>query len=62
MNPLKSAKNFVVRHKTRLLVTTTVLSVTTVAVMKVGLNQHNEFLKAEGLFDKFYLLGDFAEK
>lgn len=51
---LDSAKNFVEQHKTKILVTTTVVSTTAAVAMRIGLKQHNDFLKEKGLHDEFY--------
>lgn len=47
-----STKNFVVRHKTAVAVTATVLVLQ--ACNRAALNQHNEFLKEHDLYEKFY--------
>jgi hypothetical protein len=53
---LASAKNFVVRHKTAIAVTTTV--VVMFAINRAALKQHDDFLKENDLYDKFYTLED----
>jgi hypothetical protein len=53
-NALVSTKNFVVRNKTRILVTTTATAVTLVVIQARGLKLHNEFLEEHGLTDEFY--------
>lgn len=47
-----SAKNFVVRHKTKLAVAAT--ATVCYAIHKSALDQHNEFLKEHGLYEQFY--------
>lgn len=55
-NPLVATKNFVVKHKTKILITTTVVSTTAAVLMRTGIAQHNEFLKQHGLYEEFYAL------
>lgn len=57
-NRIVTAKNFVVRNERKILVTTTVVATTAAVVMRTGIKQHNEFLRENGLFDKFYELVD----
>lgn len=55
---LASAKKFYLRNERRILITTTV-AVTSVAVlMRVGIKQHNDFLKEHDLYDMFYTQED----
>lgn len=51
---IESTKAFLVKHKDRILITTTVLSTAAVVGMKIGLNQHDDFLKEHDLYDAFY--------
>lgn len=51
---LVSAKNKVVKNKTKILAVTTVAATGAVVLLKVGLNQHDAFLKEKGLYDEFY--------
>jgi hypothetical protein len=52
------AKNFVVAHKTGILVTALVVTTTACVLMKNGISQHNQFLKDHDLFEEFYNLVD----
>lgn len=58
MNRIKPAvrtvRNSVAANKTRILGTVAVVSTTVAVLQRVGLNQHDEFLKEHGLFDAFY--------
>jgi hypothetical protein len=47
-------KNFVVKHKTAILVTVAVTSVAAAVTFRTGLVQHDEFLKEHDLYDTFY--------
>lgn len=47
-----ATKQFVVRHKVAIAVTAT--SIAWIAVNRKALEQHNAFLKSEGLYEKFY--------
>ena len=49
-----SVKKFWADHKTKILTATTVISIAGAALMKVGLNQHDNFLKEHDLYDEFY--------
>lgn len=51
---LNSTKNFVEQHKTKILVTTTVVSTTAAVIMRFGLMRHDNFLKEKNLYDEFY--------
>jgi hypothetical protein len=53
-NPVRSIKNFVVKHERPILITTTVVSTTAAVVMRTGVAQHNAFLKEHGLYEQFY--------
>jgi hypothetical protein len=51
-----SAKNFVIRHKTKIAVTAAVVATATasIALNRSAIKQHDEFLKEHDLYDKFY--------
>jgi len=51
---LIAAKDFVVTHKTAIMVTTTVTSVTLMVIMRTGLAQHDAFLREHNLYNSFY--------
>jgi hypothetical protein len=51
---LVSTKNFVRRHQTQILITTTVVATAIALGMKKGLNEHDEFLKEHDLYDEYY--------
>ena len=53
-------KKFVAKHERKVLITTTVLSLTAAVTMKTGLAQHNAFLKEHGLYEQFYALTEDA--
>ena len=52
----KNAKNFVVRNKTKLLVTGLVVTTTLVVVQRRALQMHNEYLKDLGLYEAYYFV------
>lgn len=54
MNALTSTKNFVRRNQTKILVTALVVTTTVAVVLKTGVNAQNQFLKDNGLFEKYY--------
>lgn len=56
---LTSAKNYVVKHKTAILVTSLVVTTTAAVLMRGGLKQHDEFLKNYDLYDVFYSPEDY---
>ncbi|QJD49768.1 hypothetical protein SEA_CLUBPENGUIN_44 [Streptomyces phage ClubPenguin] len=62
MNPVKqklvSAKEAVVRNKTKILATTTVVATGAAVLMRIGLHQHNDFLREKGLYEEFYTLDE----
>lgn len=58
MKKLTSAKNFVVSHKTAILVVAVTVLTVAVATQQAGLNQHNDFLKEKNLRDEFYAMND----
>jgi len=47
-------KNFWAAKKTTILTVVAVTGVTTAALMRVGLNQHDKFLKEHDLYDEYY--------
>ncbi len=49
-----AVKNFVVRNKTKILVTALAVTTTTTVLMRLGLKQHDTFLKEHALYDAFY--------
>ncbi len=49
-----STRNFVARNKNRILVTALVVTTTTTVLMRMGLNQHDNFLKEHNLYEAFY--------
>lgn len=51
-----SAKNVVVRHKTKIAVTAAVVATATVSIAlnRSAIKQHDDFLKEHDLYDKFY--------
>lgn len=51
---LDSTKKFVVRNQTRILLTTTAVATTAAVIMRIGLKQHNDFLKDHDLYEEFY--------
>lgn len=57
------AKAFVAQHKTALTVTTTATATMAFCLWmnKLALQQHNDFLKENGLYDAFYTLSDDPE-
>jgi hypothetical protein len=57
-NKLTSAKNTVARNKTKILVATTVVATGAAALMRIGIKQHNEFLKEKGLYEEFYKMDE----
>jgi hypothetical protein len=56
--PLVAPIRFVRRNRTRILVVTTITLAGVVAIQQRGIKQHNEFLKENGLFEKFYELSE----
>lgn len=53
---LRSTKNFVEKHKVAIAVTGT--AVTCLYLNRLALQQHNDFLKENGLYDAFYALAE----
>ena len=51
-NKLKSAKEFVLRHRVAIAVTGT--AATGLYLNQLAMKQHNEFLKEKGLYEEFY--------
>ena len=52
MNKIAAAKEFVVRNKKTIIVGA--VAIAAVSIMKVGLNQHDEFLREHDLYEAFY--------
>jgi hypothetical protein len=57
-NKLASAKDAVARNKTKILATTTVVATGAAVMMRIGLNQHDDFLREKGLYEEFYAQTD----
>lgn len=55
---LVSMKNFVKKHERKILITTNVIAIGGVVMMRTGIAQHNDFLREHGLFEAFYDLGE----
>jgi len=53
-----AVKKFWDANKVKILGTTTALSIGAVAIMRVGIKQHNDFLKEHGLYEAFYALDE----
>ncbi len=53
-NALTPVKNFVDRNKTAIIVGTVGLSA--IVLQRIAINQHNKFLKENGLYEEFYAL------
>ncbi len=51
---LASAKSFVQRNQTKILVTITITSIGVAALSRIGLAQRDEFLRDHGLMDEFW--------
>ena len=56
---LNSTVAFVKKHETKILAVATVTSVALAVVMRLGLIEHDDFLKEKGLYDEFYSLNEF---
>lgn len=54
LEKINSAKNFVRRNQTKILVSALTVTTTTTVLMKAGLKQHDEFLKEHDLYDAYY--------
>lgn len=50
-----SIKKFWADNKGHILGTALVITTTAVALQRVGLRQHDDFLKERGLYDEFYV-------
>lgn len=55
---LISAKDAVVRNKTKILGTAAAVATAAVMLQRYGLNQHDAFLKEKDLYDEFYALNE----
>jgi hypothetical protein len=53
-----AAIEFIDEHKVAILITTLTVVSGIALASRYGIRQHNQFLKAEGLYDKFYELTD----
>lgn len=53
-----SVKKFVRRNERRILVSTVVVTTTAAVLMRTGLKQHDDFLRAHDLYETFYALTD----
>lgn len=51
---IESSKAFVKKHKDAILITTAAVTTSAAVLMKIGLKQHDDFLKEHDLYDKFY--------
>jgi hypothetical protein len=51
---LDSTKKFVQQHQTKILATTAAVTTTVAVLQRIGLKQHNDFLKEKGLHEEFY--------
>lgn len=47
-------QNFYRRNKDKILITIAVTATTAAVLMRLGIKQHNDFLKENDLYDKFY--------
>lgn len=58
MNHLKNkaiaTKAAVLRHERKILLSALAVTSTVAVLEQFGIRQHNDFLRTEGLFDKFY--------
>lgn len=54
--PKRSIKKFAARHKVA--ITVVVTSVCWIAINRLALKGHNDFLKEKGLYDEFYVAED----
>lgn len=54
LKSIDSAKNFVRRHQTKILITTTVISTTAAVLFRTSLTQHDNFLKDHDLYETYY--------
>lgn len=57
-NKTRAVKNFVVDHKTGLLVGALAVMTVVAAIQRSGIKDHNEFLKAKGLLEEYYALAE----
>ena len=51
---LAATKNYIVRNQNKLLGAALIVTTTACVTMKLGLVQHDTFLKEHDLFEKFY--------
>lgn len=55
---LLSAQEFMKRNQTKILAATAIVATTAAVAMRVGLAQHNAFLKEHNLYEEFYALDE----
>jgi len=55
---IKTTKNWIVEHKTVLLVTALCVTTVVAVLERHGINQHNDFLKEHDLYEEFYTLSE----
>lgn len=51
---IATAKGFVKKNQTKILITTTVVATSAALLLKAGLNNHDEFLRDHDLYDEYY--------
>ncbi len=51
---LAALKNYVTARKTKFLVSALAVTTTIAVLMRIGIKQHNEFLKENDLYDEYY--------
>lgn len=51
---LSKIKKHFVAHQTQYAWTTAALATTAAIILRIGLSEHNDFLKEKGLFEEFY--------
>ena len=54
----ESAKKFWANNKDKVLVGSAVVFATVAAIQRIGLKQHDDFLKEHDLFDAFYTVNE----
>lgn len=55
---LNSTVAFVKKHETKILAVATVSSVAFAVLMRLGLADHDNFLKEKGLYDEYYSINE----
>ena len=58
LNKAKTAKKYVEDHKVKILTYALTVTTTAAVLLRVGLTQHDNFLKEHNLFDTFYHMED----